>query len=195
MAVSVRRWGMVLAVGIAMALAVPLIGLLGYLGALHAGGNFHVVLPGELYRSAQPGAARIAEVVRNDGIRTILNLRGSSENAGWYRAEIETSAELGVNHVDFPMSDERQLSVAEAEQLIAIMRNAPKPLWIHCKAGSDRTGLAVALYLAAIAGKGEAAAEGQLSLQYGHISLPISPTFAMDESFERMEPSLGFFDS
>jgi protein tyrosine/serine phosphatase len=87
------------------------------------------------------------------------------------------------------------LNEQEAMQLIAVMRDAPKPLLIHCQAGADRTGLASALYLAAIAGKSEQVAEGQLSLRYGHIPYSFSRAFPMDETFEKMEPLLGFGNS
>jgi len=71
------------------------------------------------------------------------------------------------------------------------MKGAQKPILIHCREGADRTGLASALYLAAIKKAGEAVAEGQLSIRYGHISLPFIPEYAMDRAFETLEPSLG----
>jgi protein tyrosine/serine phosphatase len=76
------------------------------------------------------------------------------------------------------------------------MRDAPKPILIHCRSGADRTGLASALYLAAIAKTNEKTAEGQMSIFYGHLGLPImSRAFAMDRTFEMMEPLLGFLNS
>jgi len=47
-----------------------------YLAMLQLTGNFHTVIAGELYRSAQPSAADIAEYKQKAGIRTIVNLRG-----------------------------------------------------------------------------------------------------------------------
>jgi len=76
--------------------------------------------------------------------------------------------------------------------LIALLRSAPKPVLIHCKQGSDRTGLASALYLAALAKAGEPVSEEQLSVRYGHIAIPLVGTYEMDRSFEAMEPRLGF---
>ena len=61
--------------------------------------------------------------------------------------------------------------------------------------GYDRTGLASALYVASIAKGGEEAAEGQLSLRFGHVSLPFVPEYAMDQTWESLEPWLGFGDS
>lgn len=59
--------------------------------------------------------------------------------------------------------------------------------------GADRTGLTAAIYLAAIAGAGEHEAEKQLSIRYGHIGIPfVSRAYAMDETWEELEPWLGF---
>jgi hypothetical protein len=49
--------------------------------------------------------------------------------------------------------------------------------------------------MAAIAKKGEWAAERQLWIHYGHLPLWINESFAMNRTFERMEPYLGFYDS
>jgi hypothetical protein len=36
-------------------------------------------------------------------------------------------------------------------------------------------------------------AKGQLSIGFGHFSLPFIPEYAMDRTFEALEPSLGFY--
>ncbi len=79
--------------------------------------------------------------------------------------------------------------------LITLMKNAEKPILIHCKAGSDRTGLAAALYIAAVSKGGERKAESQMSIAYGHFGIPFSPAYPMDESFEAIETELGFSGS
>jgi len=66
---------------------------------------------------------------------------------------------------------------------------------IHCKAGADRTGLASAIYVAGVAKEGEMAAESQISLTYGHLSLFFIGAYAMDRTFERLEPMFGFLNS
>ena len=51
----------------------------------------------------------------------------------------------------------------------------------------------MALYLAVIKGASESEAEGQLSLWFGHFSVPwLSDAWPMDQTWERMEPGLGF---
>jgi protein tyrosine/serine phosphatase len=93
------------------------------------------------------------------------------------------------------MSPRRELTPEQSRALIAMMKSAPKPVLIHCRAGSDRTGLAAALYMAAVAGIDEEASESQLSIRFGHFAIPIIGPYAMDQTFEAMEPSLGFFGS
>lgn len=173
--------------------AVAMAGLGGYLAYLHASGNFHPVILDEVYRSAQVSREDIAAYRSDYGIRSILNLRGAAPGETWYDEEIAASAALGVTHVDFAMNASVELSDAEAGRLIALMREMPKPLLVHCRHGSDRTGLVMSLYLAAISGADEETAEGQLSLWFGHFAVPVlSDAWPMDESWERLEPGLGF---
>jgi len=154
--------------------------------------NFHPVIAGELYRSSQPSATNIAEFQKQYGIKTILNLRGDNSGHHWYDNEVAEAKELNINHIDFHMSAGRELTQEQAAQLVQIMRDAPKPILIHCQAGADRTGLASALYLAAIAKANEATAEGQMSIIYGHLPFSFTRAYAMDRTFQKLEPWLGF---
>ena len=177
-------------------LGVVLVVAFGYLGFLRLSGNFHEVSPGAVYRAAQMDGQALVRWHRDHGIASVLNLRGENDGADWYETEKAVTDRLGIQHINFRMSASKQLTPAEAKQLIEVMRDAPKPLLIHCMGGADRTGLASALYVAGIDGGSESAAEWQLSALYGHISLPgISRAWAMDQTWERIEPHLGFFDS
>ncbi|WP_413992019.1 dual specificity protein phosphatase family protein [Labrys okinawensis] len=158
-------------------------------------GNFGTVVPGEVYRSAQLGNGLMTRDVQRYGIKTIINLRGANPGQHWYDKELADAKALGVEHIDFSMSATHRLTQDRAQQLIELMAKAPKPLLIHCNSGSDRTGLASALYVASIARQGEEAAEKQLSLRFGHISLPFVREYAMDETWESLESWLGFGDS
>ena len=167
----------------------------GYLYTLQYKGNVHTIIEGQAYRSNQPDPARIASLQKLYGIRTIINLRGPEPGSKWYDDEIATAKALGINHADFEMSSRRELSLAQTRQLITLMQNAQKPVLIHCKSGSDRTGLAAALYIAAVAKGSESKAEGQLSIAYGHFGFPLSPTYAMEKTFEAIEAELGYTGS
>ena len=121
----------------------------------------------------------------------MLNLRGAAPDADWYQAEIADSARLGLVHADFALSVSREVTNDEAVQLIALMRTLPKPLLIHCKQGSDRTGLLAALYLASIKGVDVDTADDELSLAFGHFSVPyLSAAYPMDISWNRLEVAL-----
>jgi protein tyrosine/serine phosphatase len=178
-----------------MALGAGLLVLAGgvFLGQQFLRGNFHEVVPGEFYRSAQPSGADIAYYAKTYGIKTVINLRGASKKGSqWYVDEIRESKALGLNHVDFAMSAARELNATQMADLTRIMRDAPKPILVHCMSGVDRTGLASVLYLQQIAGVDEETAEWQLSLIYGHFSIPfVNRAYAMDESWEAFEKAIG----
>lgn len=162
-----------------------------HLAALQIGGNFHPVIDGIAYRSAQPSGDDLARWTAQAGLRSVINLRGSHPGTGWYDAEIGQSAQLGLAHYDFGMSAGQTLTQARAAQLVALLQAAPKPVLIHCKSGADRTGLAAALLVAALDGD-ERAAEAQISFRYGHIALPHTAAWPMDQSWESLEGWLGY---
>jgi protein tyrosine/serine phosphatase len=175
--------------------ALSLAGVGVYLGCLQALGNVHTVIPGELYRSATLAPERLAALVAEQGIRTVVNLRGGSPDRGWLRDEIAAAKAGGARVVTLHWAAHREVSDDEVATFFRVIAESPKPILIHCKSGSDRTGLAVALYLAKLKGASELRSEIQLSILYGHLGVPVLSVYAMDRTFERLEPSLGFFGS
>jgi protein tyrosine/serine phosphatase len=164
------------------------VGCGAYAGYLQLSGNFHPVVDGELYRSAQPTADDLAAYVRADGIKTVINLRGTHPGRSWYDDEVAMANGLGVKHIDFGLSSSKVVPAKEVDELVAIMAAAPKPILVHCQSGADRSGLVSALYLRKIAGMDESKAEGQLSFYYGHVGVPmVSSAYAMDETWENTE--------
>jgi protein tyrosine/serine phosphatase len=162
-----------------------------YLGGIQIAGNFAEVIPGQFYRAAQPSAQDIALYAERYGIKTIVNLRGANK-AEWYREEVAAARIQGIKLIDFKMSAGKALTLDQNHALIALLREAPKPILIHCKSGADRTGLVSVIYLQQVAGIDEETAEGQLSLRFGHIGIPVlSSSYAMDQSWEDLEKALG----
>jgi len=178
-----KRWGgrfLRLAAGL---LAASLAALVAWPVWLQATGNFHEVVPGRLSRSAQPDPGDLARIAGETGLRSVLNLRGAHPGTGWYAAEVADSEALGLVHVDFEMSAKRRLAPDEIARLSEILSEMPLPLLIHCRAGADRTGLALALFLLAVEKAGPDAAARQISFTYGHVGLPdLSDSWAMDQS-------------
>ena len=154
-----------------------------FAGYLMAGHNFHVVSPGQIYRSGQLDSAGLTRTVQDHGIKSILNLRGANDSP-WYNAETNTSQRLGVMHFDYELSASTELTDTEMDQIMALIKDAPKPMLIHCKSGADRTGLVGALYLYSVEGKSARDADRELTVFCGHVPyLFWEDTKAMDRSF------------
>jgi protein tyrosine phosphatase (PTP) superfamily phosphohydrolase (DUF442 family) len=127
--------------------------------------NFGEVAPG-VYRSNQPDHARL-EKLREMGIRTIVNLRGTPRQSH-YLFEEESCAALGLAMVNLHLNARRAAPATELLALIETFRTAEKPFLVHCKSGADRAGLAAAIYLLAIEGRPIAEARRQLGPRYVH---------------------------
>lgn len=108
--------------------------------------NFGVVDPGFVYRSAQP-THDFQRVIDQYALKSVLNLRGGTEYDPWYVSEVCLAHQNQLAYFDFMMSATRRPSRKELLALLEILDQCPYPLLIHCKWGSDRTGLASALYL------------------------------------------------
>jgi protein tyrosine phosphatase (PTP) superfamily phosphohydrolase (DUF442 family) len=125
------------------------------------------VISGEVYRSSQPSPSDLAALVRDLGLRHVLNVRGYREGESWHRAETAACDELGVGHTDVRVRIHDWVAQHEARRFVTLLEETPKPLLIHCKNGADRAGwgAAVAVLLA-----GASLEEGlrELSPAHGH---------------------------
>ncbi len=158
----------------------------GWAGYLRLSGNFHAVEEGVIYRSAQLSFEQFEHHIRAQGIKTVVNLRGENTNEGWYTDELKAASATKAEHIDFPLSAIREVSDERLDRLAELLRDAPKPILIHCEGGADRSGLASALFELMIAKKPVSTASAQLSFRYGHFPWFGSRTIAMDRSFERL---------
>ena len=169
------------------------IALLLFLGGayayVHGGGNFHEVEKGVVYRSSWLGSEKLEQAVDRLGVKSVLNLCGEQPGAAWYEGEVEVSRRRGVKFVSLALSANTALDASQVAKLAEVVRDAPKPLLIHCRAGSDRTGLASAVYVA-LRGGSLRDAQDQLSLYYGHFPYFGSKSVAMDITLERFYPSV-----
>ena len=149
----------------------------------YQGDNLHTVSEGILYRSAQLSPSETRSVAQHYGIKSVLNLRGAHPGQAWYDEEIGAARNLGLAHIDYALSAKRFVTSQQIDDILALMRQAPKPLLIHCKDGADRSALIAALYRYAEGGASAAEADGELSLLYGHFPYLFSRSGAMDDSF------------
>jgi protein tyrosine phosphatase (PTP) superfamily phosphohydrolase (DUF442 family) len=147
--------------------------------------NRHTVIPGRVYRCAQPTADDLRELAAQHGIRTVINLRGYSPEFDWYVAEAAATRDLRLTQEDIPLSANRLPDPAEVRRLIAVLDTTEYPVLIHCKRGADRTGLAAAMVRLLYTSDTLAQARRQLWPRYGHFEF--GRTAAMDDFFDRYE--------
>jgi len=98
--------------------------------------NFHAVDPAaRIFRSSQPGRAEYLELARY-GFRSVLNLRS-------HHSDLELLE--GLDIVEYRLRS-HMFTPEDMALALRIVRDAEKPLLIHCWHGSDRTGAVVAGY-------------------------------------------------
>lgn len=106
--------------------------------------NYHVVIPGKLYRSGQLSYGSFATHAGDNHLRTIINLRGPNPDRGWYKRECKLSRRRRIWHRDLPIDSELPTE-EELGQLVEVLKECPKPVLLHCESGIDRTGIAAAI--------------------------------------------------
>ena len=114
--------------------------------------NWHHVDNG-LYRSAQMYGMYVAPLLKQFGIKTVINLRGANPKSSWYEPERQICKNLGISHINSPLHSRR---LPEKEALVTLLKAfemASFPILIKCSGGADRTTLASCLYLLKIYGK------------------------------------------
>ncbi len=136
-----------------------------------------------LYRSEQPNKIMIKELERL-GVKSILNLRTSDTDE-----ELSAESDLYLYSVEMRAENIDDKKVLEA---LRVIKNAPKPILIHCKHGSDRTGLIVALYRIVFEGWAKISAIDELKNGgYGFHSIFINiPEYIEDIDIEQLKKSI-----
>ncbi|MGD9109092.1 MAG: tyrosine-protein phosphatase [Gammaproteobacteria bacterium] len=109
--------------------------------------NFHTVIPGKVYRCAQPSARQLAKIKERYKIRSVINLRSLHFTDPRYQAEARACHALKISLFHLRMSPKKFPDIVQLKNLVNLLRTVPKPVLIHCRAGADRTGLASAIVL------------------------------------------------
>jgi len=152
---------------------------------MQASFNLHAVEGGKVYRSGQMPADELKRFVKEAGIRSVINLRGEHVGEGWYDQELRSTQSLNVSLINYPISARSELTLEQMRKISELIRDAEKPVLIHCGGGADRTGLACALYRVD-AGQPTDRAREQLSPYYGHFPYLLwQDAAAMDVSLDR----------
>lgn len=129
-------------------------------------GRLHVVIPGEVYRSAQLSGQELSAAVAEHGLKTIISLRNPNQDAEWYQEEIAAAAAAGVKHYSVGMLQVSP-SYDRVMDLYQLLQTAERPLLVHCRSGVDRSGLAGAMSLLMNGEESLNEAASQVSWRYG----------------------------
>jgi tyrosine-protein phosphatase SIW14 len=96
-----------------------------------------------LYRGAQPSEEGFESLARL-GIKTVVDLRETSERSDWEQSLVEKS---GMKYVAFPIGGLAAPSDTQIHQILSIINDPSQgPVFVHCQRGKDRTGAVVACY-------------------------------------------------
>lgn len=129
--------------------------------------NLDQIAPG-VWRANQPSPRRLEIYQRQLGLKSVVNLRGGSQQ-GFYLFEAEVCKKLGLTLHDVTFSARRAPKKAALLAVFDLFATLQKPVLIHCKSGADRTGLISALYLLDVEKRPLAEAKRQLSFRYLHL--------------------------
>lgn len=155
----IRRFALLVAGAIALAactepLSVPQVELPAQAKSIAVPGveNVHQVSK-ELYRSGQPDKEGFSALEKM-GVRSVLNLRDAHIDA-------RKAAHTELHLMAYPVAA-RAVTESDVENCLRLLQHSPKPVLVHCRQGSNRTGIVVAAYRIVYQGWSVEAAEKEL---------------------------------
>jgi tyrosine-protein phosphatase SIW14 len=96
-----------------------------------------------IYRGKQPRKDDYAELAHM-GIRTVLDLRGGRFHKPRERKRVEAA---GMDYISIRFSGIFPPKPRQIRQVLAVLEDpARAPIFVHCRTGDDRVGLAIACY-------------------------------------------------
>jgi len=137
-----------------------------------------------VFRSKQPGRAGFEEL-RDLGFRTVLNLRSR-------HTDEDETAGSGLALVWVPMKTGK-FKEADVVAALRAIRDAAKPVLVHCQAGADRAGVISAMYRVVFQGwsKEEAIAELRGGGFGFHSRYKNIPEFIREADIEKVRRAVG----
>jgi protein tyrosine/serine phosphatase len=116
---------------------------------LAAGGSAHAELThiyridDHISRGRQPKKADFAELAQQ-GFKTVLDLRGGPIHKPHEQKIVEAA---GMHYISIRLSGIWEPKDKQIAQIVAVMEDPARwPVFMHCRRGDDRLGLAIACY-------------------------------------------------
>lgn len=132
--------------------------------------NFHAIIAGQAYRSAQPDATNLTNAIQRFEIKTVINLRGENPDDEWWQQEQDVCSNLGADLVNISMSAKSLPSRENLLLLYDTFQTAKYPILMHCQGGADRSGAAAAIWRMVVVGDPKDDAQQELSTDFFHFS-------------------------
>jgi len=129
--------------------------------------NFHKVDDG-IYRSAQMNPYTLKKYIKKYNLKTIITFRQDINKSPLSQMEKQVCEDMGIKFIRIGLTSRKLPNKDRLLVLKNAFESSPKPILMHCKAGSDRTSLASFLYLY-WNGKIEEAKKQFSFFKYGHI--------------------------
>lgn len=111
-----------------------------------------------LYRGAQPGADGL-KALKKMGVSIVVDMRSSHSEY-----EKRAAKELGMEYISIPWHCPFPSDEPFVKFLSVIEQNRDKKIFVHCRLGDDRTGMAIASYR--IAEEGWSADEAMKEMEF-----------------------------
>lgn len=152
--------------------------------------NFCVVSPDVLWRGARPDEAGAAWLV-NHGVHTIVNLELIHDDLHTFsQASIKNAPKYTVGYFRIhdwePYALFPSIEDDNVAHFLAIFSQQPKPIYIHCRSGQNRTGLMVAAYRVIVEGENTENAIAEMA-RYQGLWFEIDAKYIRGLSPERRE--------
>ena len=96
----------------------------------------------ELYRGAQPDLKAMQQL-KVLGVKSVINLQMT--NYVW-KGEPAAAAAGSMVYTNIPFAPLSAPTDAQITSVLAAISSMPKPVFVHCQYGCDRTGMVIACY-------------------------------------------------
>jgi protein tyrosine phosphatase (PTP) superfamily phosphohydrolase (DUF442 family) len=130
-------------------------------------------------------APALAKTIRENHIKTVLNLRGPNPDTAWYPPEVVATLAEGATQIDIPMSSCLWMTRDQVRALLETFDSAEYPMLIHCAWGSERTGLASAF--AELLRPGSQLVDARRQFSLGYLFVRIGDGKVMAEHLDQYE--------
>jgi protein tyrosine/serine phosphatase len=130
-----------------------------------------------VYRGGQPQTFEDYQLLKNLGVRVLINLRDNSKD------NPEFAKSLGLTLLNFPMNGMRVPNDLAVRKILDLLKNGSKggaagKFFVHCLKGKDRTGLIIAMYRVQVLNWNPRAAYNEwVSYGYNRLLFPLSYFF------------------